>query len=278
MTVVMLTVTLISVNVLIAMSAMTKQAITTLKDKIDISIYFSPEATDNQVQEVREFLGKFPEIKDMQVKTRDQVLAEFKEQHKNNPDVLASLADLEGNPLGSKIIVKTFEPDQYTSITSALDTPELKKLIENISYDSHREVITKLQRITKYVERTMLGVTALSIMIAFLIIFNTIRVTIYTQREEISIKKLVGASNWFIRAQFFLDGLVYAVVSVGAGMLVVFGALRLFDGSVQTLFNAAFSLSTYFATHPLIFVYEVVGVLFLTWISSALAMRKYLRA
>lgn len=278
MTVTILIVTLLSFNVFIAMSAMTRHAVETVKDKIDASVYFAPEATDAQVQEVQEFLRTFPEIKDLTLKTRDEVLGQFKEKHKNNPDVMESLNELEGNPFGPTLIITTHEPGQYETVLKALTTPDLQKIIEGKTFDNNEGFIQRLQLITRRVEQLVLGVTALFLLIAFLIIFNTIRVAIYTQREEISIKKLVGATNWFIRAPFLLDGVAYTLVSVGVAVAFIFGILGFVDEYIQAVFNASFSLIAYFRANPLIFVYEIVAVLLLTWLSSALAMRKYLRA
>lgn len=278
MTITILVVTLLSFNVFVGMSAMTRHAVATVKEKIDASIYFAPEATDAQVQEVQEFLRTFPEVKELTLKTRDEVLAAFKEKHKNNPEVMASLDELEGNPFGPTLVITTHEPGQYTTVLAALNTPDLQKIIEGKTFDNNEGFIDRLQLVTRRVEQFMLGITALFLLIAFLIIFNTIRVAIYTQREEISIKKLVGATNWFIRAPFLLDGVAYTFVSVGVAVALIFGLLGFIDEYIQAVFNASFSLITYFRAHPLIFVYEIIAVLLLTWISSALAMRKYLRA
>ncbi len=278
MTVTILIVTLLSFNVFIAMSAMTRHAVATVKEKIDASIYFGPEATDQQVQEVQEFLHTFPEIKAMTLQTREQVLDAFKEKHKSKADVMASLEELGANPFGPTLVITTYEPGQYETVLKALNTPDLQKIIAGKTFDNNDGFLPRLQLITKRVEQFVLGVTALFLLIAFLIIFNSIRVAIYTQREEISIKKLVGATNWFIRAPFLLVGVAYTLVSVGATMVIIFVMLGFIDGPIQVVFNASFSLITYFRTHPLIFVYEIAAVLALTWFSSALAMRKYLRA
>lgn len=278
MTVTILIVTLLSFNVFVAMSAMTRHAVTTVKEKIDASIYFAPEATDQQVQEVQEFLRTFSEIKNLTSQTRDEVLAEFKEKHKSNEGVMASLEELDTNPFGPTIVITTHEPGQYAAVLKALTTPDLEKIIAGKTFDDNDQFLPRLQLITRRLEQFVLGITALFLLIAFLIIFNTIRVSIYTQREEISIKKLVGATNWFIRAPFLLVGVAYTLVSVGVAVAAVFAILGFIDGYVQTVFNSSFSLITYFRTHPLIFVYEIASVLLLTWISSAFAMRKYLRA
>ena len=277
MTVTILVVTLLSVNVLITLNALTQHSVALVKEKVDVSIYFKPEATANQVQEIKEYLSTFPEVKELTLQSPEQVMEEFREKHGENSDVLASLDELAENPFGATVTVRTHEPSQYDQVLAGLDTPDVNAIVESKTFDQHSNAIAKLEEITTSVSRLMIGVTALFALIAFLIIFNTIRVAIYTQREEISIKKLVGASNWFVRAPFFIDGVAYTVVSVGIAIALLFGLMRVLDGFARVALNN-FSLMQLFKDSPMLFVYQIIGVLLLTWISSALAMRKYLRS
>ncbi len=277
MTVTILVVTILSVNVLITLNALTQHGVALVEEKVDVSIYFKPEATANQVQEIREYLSTFPEVTEVQLQTPEAVMLAFREKHGNNADVLSSLDELSENPFGATITVRTEDPSQYDQVLSGLDTPDVNEIVESKTFDQHSDTIAKLQNITTSVSRLMIGVTALFALIAFLIIFNTIRVAIYTQREEISIKKLVGASNWFIRAPFLIDGIVYTLLSVGIAIGLLFALMQVLDSFARVALNN-FSVIQLFKDSPMLFIYQIVGVLLLTWISSALAMRKYLRA
>lgn len=277
MTVSILVVTLLSVNVLITLNALTQHSVMLVKEKVDVSIFFKPEATPNQVQEIREYLSTFPQVQEVTLQSPEQVMQAFREKHGENSDVLISLDELAENPFGATITVRTAEAGHYQEVLAGLDTPDVDAIVESMTYDEHGDAISKLEDITSSISRLMIGVTALFALIAFLIIFNTIRVAIYTQREEISIKKLVGASNWFVRAPFFLDGVVYTLLSVGIAIGLLALLMRLLDGFTRVTLNN-FSLVQLFKDSPMLFVYQIIGVLLLTWLSSALAMRKYLRS
>ena len=151
-------------------------------------------------------------------------------------------------------------------------------MIEAKSFDNHEDAIARLQNITNRIEKIGFGLTILFAVISFLIIFNTIRVAINTQRMEINIKRLVGASNWFIRGPYLVESLVFTVFSVAFTMGVVFLGLRLIDPYLAVVLPNGFSLTNYFQSNMLmLFGAQALAVLLLTVVSSGLAMRKQLR-
>jgi cell division transport system permease protein len=117
------------------------------------------------------------------------------------------------------------------------------------------------------------------VVIAFFIIFNTIRASIYTQRMEISIKKLVGASNWFVRGPYIVESLFFSILSV----LITYSAVLVFSGLIDPYMHVVFGdvsiLTNYFKSNIIVFAgLQFAAVFVLTIVSSALAMRKHLRA
>ena len=124
-----------------------------------------------------------------------------------------------------------------------------------------------------------MAISILFAVIAFLIIFNTIRVAIYTERTEISIKKLVGATNWFIRSPFIVESFFYAILGTVLAVAVVFPALNVVQPYIDAFFLAeGFSLRDYFMSHFLaIFGIELLITILLNVSSSSIAIRRYLR-
>jgi len=278
MTILILVLMLMSVNTLIIINILTSQAITSVKGQIDVSVFFQPEATDKNIEEIKSYLNAFPEVTEITYLNKDQVLENFKNLHKNNPDIMASLEELGENPLGATLIVKTREPEDYTKIVAALSLPEYENLIEAKTFADSEVAIQKIEKITKQVEKFTAGVSALFALIAFLIIFNTIRVAIYTQRIEISIKKLVGASNWFVRGPYLAESLVFALVAVLFTAVFVGFALKLIDPYLMIVFGGEPVLTNYYLSHIILLTsVQFFGVLLLTMFSSMLAMRKHLR-
>ncbi|TSC85110.1 MAG: Cell division protein FtsX [Parcubacteria group bacterium Gr01-1014_13] len=278
MTVFILVLMLLSVNTLWSLDVLTNAAVEAVKKQIDISIYFVPEATDKNVNEIKSYVAMFPEVTDIKLQSKEQVLAAFREQHKLQKEALDALDELGKNPFGPTMIVKTREPKDYKKIIDALNVPEYENLIEAKSFDNHEDAIERLQNITNRIERIGFGLTVLFALISFLIIFNTIRVAINTQRMEINIKRLVGASNWFIRGPYFVESLVFTVLSMAFTMAIVFLGLRWIDPYLAVVLPNGFSLTNYFYSNMLVlFGVQALAVLLLTLLSSGLAMRKQLK-
>jgi len=278
MTVLILVLMLLSINTVIIINFLTNQAIQSVKEQIDISLYFNPEATNREVTEIQEYLSSFPEVSGLTFINREEVLVAFREEHKDNAEVLAALDELGENPLGPTLIVKTKEPQDYEKIITAMSVPEYENIIEAKTFADSEKAIERIQTITNQVEKFTLGLSILFVLISFLIIFNTIRVAIYTQRIEITIKKLVGATNWFVSGPYLVEALVFSVVSLGVASLIVLSAIPLLDPYVAVVFQTNDLLWAHYLSHGLVFILgQFAGVAVLTIGTSLLAMRRYLR-
>lgn len=278
MTVFILILMLLSVNTLWSVEVVTNEAIKLVKNQINVSVYFSAEATDKNIAEIEKYVKSFPEVVEVTMLGRENVLESFRERHRLSAEILQALDELGGNPFGPTAIIKTREPGDYQKIVTALDLPEYDNLIEAKSFDENREAIDKINNITKRLETMVLGIAILFAIISFLVIFNTVRVAIQSQRMEIGIKRLVGASNWFIRGPYVLESIVFTIISVALTAGLVFWGLGYVDKYLAVVFPSAFSLTNYYFSHILyIFGAQAVAVLLLTILSSGLAMRRQLK-
>lgn len=278
MTLLILVLMLLSVNTLVIINVFTDEALKSIKDHIDVSIYFNYEASDNEIEEVKSYVGGFPEVTEIIYMNRDEVLVKFKEQHKDNAEVLSALEELGENPLGPTMIVKTREPKDYEKVIKALNVPEYENIIEAKTFGDTQKAIDRIHIITTQVQRFAIGLSLLFALIAFLIILNTIRVAIYTQRTEISIKKLVGASNWFVRGPYVIESIFFSLASVLITGGLLWFSFQFLEPYAEVVFQKPSMLSTYYLDN----IYFLLGaqfasVLFLTVVSSLLAMRRYLR-
>ena len=278
MTVFILILMLLSINTLWAVEVITKESVRLVKQEVNVSFYLVSTATDKNLKEIQNYLNSFPEIIEKKVLTREQVLDSFKTRHQLSAEVLEALSELGGNPFGPTIIIKTREPEDYKKIIQALDVPEYNKIIEGKSFDGHEEALDRIQAITNRVEKVGLGISLLFAVIAFLIIFNTVRVAIQTQKVEISIKRLVGANNWFIRGPYFIESLIFTIISIAATIGIILLAFRWVDRYLSVVFPGGFSLTNYYNSHMLyLFGIQFLAVLLLTSFSSMLAMRRQLK-
>jgi len=278
MTVLILVLMLLSVNTLVAVRLLTDEAIANIKDQIDVSVYFHPEATAEELTAAKNYVESFPEVRDLIFLSREQTLEKFRAAYEDNEKVMSSLGELGDNPLGATLIIKTREPSDYEKIITALSVPEYEGIIESKTFGDTQTTIDKVHTITGQVERFTLFLTSLFAVIAFVIVFNTVRVAIYTQRIEISIKKLVGASNWFVRGPYLMESLIFSILSVGITLVAIYFSTRLLDPFVAAMFAKPHLLTDYLLSHILELAgLQLAAVLLLTAATSTLAMRRYLR-
>jgi len=278
MTVLILVLMLLSINTLIILNTITGQAVSTIKDQIDVSVYFNEDATTEEVEEIKSYIDSFPEVIEIKYLDEEQVLADFRAQHADNPEILSALDELGENPLGPTMIIRTREPKDYEKVITALSVPEYENVIEAKTFGDTEKAIERIHVITTQVEHFGIALSGLFAFIAFLIIFNTIRVAIYTQRSEISIKKLVGATNWFVQGPYIVESFIFTVVSLVITVGLIFFSLRFLDPYIEVVFGQSNILLNYYQTNFLSLVLiHFISVLFLTVLSSILAMRKYLR-
>ncbi len=279
MTVLILVLMLLSVNTLLIVRVLTVEATNTVKDQVDVSVFFARGATNEDINEVRSYIRTFPEVTEETYFTPEEVLSDFRAEYDYNQTIMSSLDELGDNPLGSMLVIKTRATEDYQKIIDALSVPEYAKLIEAKTFSDTEKAISRIHTITSQVERFSVAVTGLFALIAFIIIFNTVRVAIYTQRTEIAIKKLVGASNWFVRSPYIIEAFVFSVISVALTVGIMYGAILLLDPRVAYVFGEANILTNYFSSHILVLVGgQALAVLILTVTSSVMAMGKYLRS
>jgi cell division transport system permease protein len=257
-------------------------SLSTLQSKVDINVYFVPEANEEDVKAILASVEALPDVSSAVYTSREEALEKFREKYKNNEITMQALNELEENPLGANIAIQAKELTQYESISQFLLAKQASAepqnpIIETINYDKNKEAIDKLSSVIKTVEKASSVVTLVLILAAILITFNTIRLAIYTAREEISIMRLVGASNMFIRGPFLLQGIMYGFVA-GVLALLIWYPIMIWVGPKTEEFFDGFNLFTYFVNDFSYIFGILVGTgIILGFISSALAIARYLR-
>ncbi|MFH1207830.1 MAG: permease-like cell division protein FtsX [Patescibacteria group bacterium] len=278
-TIVILVLTLLSVTTAAGINVLADQAIASVQDKVDVSVYFKPDVQGKDVLNVQNRLESMGQVKDVVYTSAEQALENFKTKHVDDPIILDSISQLDKNPLGATLVVKAQSINDYSSIMSVLDSNEYSSLIQDKNYDDNQKVIARLNSLSDRVQRIGYILSAVFVIIAILIIFNTIRINIYTHREEIGIMKLVGASNWFVKAPFLVESLLYGLLAVVVSLAILYPLLSVIGPQVNNFFEGYnFDFSQYFSTQ----FWQIVGwqVLFataLSVISSLIAIGRYLR-
>jgi cell division transport system permease protein len=207
-----------------------------LQGKVDVSVYFSEAADESKILQLQSSLEARPDVRDVEYISRDDALALFKERHKDSELLLASLAELNSNPFQGSLNIKAQKASQFEAIVSFIEGSGSAAIIDKINFKENEKVIQKLQSITSSIENIGLFFTIALSLVAVLITFNTIRLVIYTYRDEISVMKLVGASDWFIRGPFIFTGFLYGAISAVVTYLAFFFVIWLVSEKAGAVF------------------------------------------
>ncbi len=280
-TIIIIISSLFLVNTLVILGTLANQGLNFYKNKVDVSVFLKPEVTDQQVQNIKENLSKLSTIKGVEVKPKEQALEELKDEYQNNPILLKSLKELETNPLGEILIIKLNRIEDYSSVMSTLQTKDYQDVIEtNLNkFSDIKEITDKLNNFAQKVYQIELIVSIIFSIIIFFLVFNTIRLTIYSHREEISIMRLVGASSWFIRGPFLIESIFYGFIAWLINLMILFPLSKILQPYISNfLDHYQFNLMFYFLQNFFqIFGWQLLIIICISMLSSAFAMRKYLK-
>lgn len=268
---------LVGFGCLLIFSSITNIFISDIQDKIDISAYFKTDAPEDEILKIKKALESLTEVKSIEYISRDEALKIFKLQHQADDTVSQALEELSVNPLSASLNIKARELKDYSVIASYLGKEDFKNFISKVSYTQNVKVIDRLKRIKGIVEQGGFVMIVFISLIAALIIFNTIRLAIYSNREEIGIMRLVGGSNFFIRGPYLIEGMLYGfisgVLSVGIISLLVYYVapyLKIFVPGINGWGYYTARLSGFF-------MWQLAFGIGLGIISSYIAVRKYLK-
>jgi cell division transport system permease protein len=276
-TVAIMTVALTVLAGLIMFGVVTQAAASSIQDKIDISVYFNTNTSEDQILNIQQSLQSLSEVQSVQYISRDQALAIFEQNHANDPTVTQAINQLDTNPLEASLNVKAKDPSQYGAIADYLASPSLSTYVDTISYTQNQNVIERLATIVRNVETGGLVLTILLALIAGLVIFNTIRLAIYSNREEIGVMRVVGASNSLVRGPYVVEGMMCGAIAAVISLIIAAPALYFVNPYLDS-FIPGLNLFQYFYTHlPLLLLYELTFGVVIGALSSFIAVRRYLR-
>ncbi len=271
----------LSVNVFLLGNLFLDTSLAAIEERVNITIYFKQNAAEKDILALKDDLSKSGLVTESEYITRDAALERLKERYdrEGNPLIKESLAELESNPLAASLTLRARSIEDYPALNRLIDASQYANIIEKKDVKDRDILIAKINRLKENVQAAGLAVNGVFAIIAVLIIFNTIRVTIYSRRREIGIMKLVGATNSFIRWPLLIEGVLYSVCAIGLTILIFFPILSFIQPFASTFFaGQGLDVLGYFNDNFIrIFGYQLMAAVVLSMLSTTLAMGRYLR-
>jgi len=271
------------IGALIFLGAMLDSSLAQIKDKVDINVYFVLSASENDILDLKDQVAVLPEVESVEYISRKDALEEFRLRHEDDQLIIQALDELNDNPLGAQLNIKAGDPSQYESIAtfledeSALGRGSGGQIIDSINFFQNRTAIERLTEIIDSLETLSFFVALVLIVLSVLITFNTIRLAIFTSKDEIAVMKLVGASNIYTRGPFVIEGIMSGVIA-GLIAIILFYPLTFWIGPATETFFGGISLFDYYLNNfGQIFILMLFFGSLLGGVSSYLAVRRYLK-
>ena len=269
-----------SINSLILIKTVSDYTLQTVEKKIDVSVFINPDVEETSIYDLRSRLLGLSEVKEVIYISADEALQSMKNRHAGDDAILQSIEELGVNPLGAQLIVQANSTDDYGPIVSLLGEERYDPIIAEKNFDEHTYIIERVSAISKRIRSAATFVSLIFGLVALIVVFNTLRVIIYTHREEIAIMRLVGATKAFIRMPYIWQSAIYSILSLGLFLLIWYPILGVIQLYVNELFSdgANIDLFAYYNQNfVVLFGSQLIGVALLLALASFVATSKYSR-
>jgi len=250
--------------------------ISKIEEKVDVSVYLKEEIPEPEILNLKEELSQMTEVKSVKYVSKEEALEEFIKRHKDDPVLMKSLEEIGTNPFLASLNIQAAASAQYETIVAFLTEPDFENLIEKVDYYQRKPVIDRIFSITNSMENVGFLLSIFLILVSFLIVLNTIRLAIYNLREEIEIQRLVGASNWFIRGPFLVQGIIAGFIAAIISLFIFTLSCWILSPKIEFLFSDL-NIWKYFTQNIFIVILiQLATGIGLGVISSTIAIKKYL--
>jgi len=277
-TITILLLALFTINMLLTVRVISDNAVSAIKEKINISLYINAETPESEIMALKAKISNSSRVKNIVYVSKQSALETFREKYKNNQAVLAALKELGRNPLSPSLTIVPNNFDESGMLINELKMLE-SPIIESRDFSDNTLILSKINSITKRVNEVALFIILIFILTSLLVVYNAIRVAIYTHRQEIEIMRLVGASNFFVFMPYVVSAFVYALLSVLIVISVFYPFLSLLQPYLEVFFMGYnVNILLYFVDNFVyIFGAQFLVVLVINVVASLFAVRKYAR-
>ncbi len=276
-----MTLTLLTISIFIILNLIIGTTVSMVQQKIDLVVYFTESTTEEEITSLQKQVEKLPEIASVDYIDKDEALEKWRQRPIK--DELKEIATEKDNPLPRSLEVKVKDLEDLGEVATHFETDEVKPLVRKTSLHENQATIQRLLNMTNFLRKIGLIFSGFFILVSILVIFNTIRLAIYSRRDEIEIMKLVGATDAAVRWPFIMEGIFYGFLGTVLSTLFLFLGFKFLSPMVNRYLGDVMiewggSLLSYFVAHLWQVILLQLAVGFLIGAGcSFIAIRKHLR-
>ena len=270
---------LLLVGVSMAFGYIASGIVKSVESKVTIQVFLKDGAPVKDVDALQRTLVADPLVKGVDYVSKEEALKKFKRDMAESPEIVANIR---GNPLPASLDVTLKDPREVeTMVVKIKADPLFPKLAdrpdnpeESLKYG--QQIVRKLFAVTRIIRFVLIGFVLVLAVVSLIFINNTIRLAIYARRKEIGIMRLVGASNWFIRTPFLMEGILQSLIGAALAIFIIVGTTSWILPQVREAIPFLPLTLTSADMAQISLVLVVVGIV-IGLIGSGFALRRYLK-
>ena len=270
---------LLLVGISMSFSYIVSGIVQSVESKVTIQIFLKDGAEVKDVDALQAALVSDPLVKGVDYVSKDEELEKFKKDMAESPEIVANIR---GNPLPASLDVTLKDPREVETTVAKIKTNPLFVKVadrpsnpeESLKYG--QQVVKKLFAVTRIIRFVLIGFVVVLAIVSLIFINNTIRIAIYARRKEIGIMRLVGASNWFIRTPFLMEGILQSLIGAALAIAIIAGTTSWILPKVREAIPFLPLTLTNADMVQISLVLIIVGML-IGLIGSGFALRRYLK-
>ncbi|MGH2952123.1 MAG: cell division protein FtsX, partial [Solirubrobacterales bacterium] len=249
-----------------------------VREQIGLNVFMVPDARGTEIRSVEERLAAIPHVTGVEFISKRDAIPILESRVEG--DLKESIGQLNSNPLPPSFRVDIDDPDNLRTVTAAITPPNsagrptpISPAIDEVN--DARADAREITQVTGAVQIVLLVIAALLLIASLLLVANTIRLSIYARRREVEVMQLVGATNWFIRWPFMIEGVIVGVTGAGVAVGILWlGKVTIVDPLADN-FALIDDLSTV-SFVPLVVLLVAAAVL-VSALGSGITLRRFLR-
>jgi cell division transport system permease protein len=265
-----MTISFFSLNSFVVISAGMSSVLKYFETKPEITIFLKDGLDKSSVENLQKELSNYPDIREIKFISKEKALGIYKEQNKNNP-MLTEMVTASILPASFEVSVS--DPKILEQI--AQNFTAKKDQIDEIIYQ--KDIIKSLMTWTDFIRKTGLSVVSISSLVTFLIIFVIIGMKITNRKNEIGISRLLGASNFYVKKPFLIEGLIYGVGGSLIGTLSCFLLVLYFSGQINSFFNPISFIPSDLSFYSTLLLFSVILGSLIGYLASFVGVKRYIR-
>ena len=276
--------TLFVINFLIGFNLLADNAINLVNEKIDVNLYFKENISSEKIEEIKQKILASEYIENAEFVSSEDALNSFLSRHESDEHIVEAVNELkegDGQVFLSSLKIKAKDMDMYDDILIELKESQYSSLfeIDESEFKDYTNMTNRLSDISNKIKLFGYVVSIIFILIALMMVYNTIKIATYTHREEIGVMRLVGATNNFIKSPLIFEIVLYNLIAVIAVVILFYSFLSVMNPLLIKLFEGyPLNLMEYFNSNFIwIFGGQFLIMSLFSVISSLIALKKFLR-